>query len=81
MIGIYLSYFQLDYFEGMTREESMAIAKPLHDHLTQDKYCYHHDWQNGDLVIGDQWFGIHKRWPFEKITERLLHRSVFGYVD
>jgi len=79
--GIYLSYFQLDRFEGMTREESMAIAKPLHEHLTQDKYCYHHDWQNGDAVIGDQWFGIHKRWPFAKITERLLHRSVFGYVD
>jgi len=80
-LGIYHSFYQLERYDGMTREESLAIAKPLHDHLIQDKYCYHHDWQDGDVVIGDQWFGIHKRWAFEKIRDRLLHRMVFGYVD
>lgn len=80
-LGMYHSFFQLERYEGMTREESLLIARPLHDHLTQDKYCYHHDWQDGDVVIADQWFGIHKRWAFEKIQERLLHRMVFGYVD
>jgi alpha-ketoglutarate-dependent taurine dioxygenase len=79
--GIYHSHTQLENFEGMTREESLSLSEKLHNHLIQDKYCYHHDWQNGDIVIADQWFGIHKRWPFEKITERLLHRIVFGYVD
>ena len=80
-LGMYHSFYQLERYEGMTREESLAIAQPLHDHLIQDKYCYHHDWQDGDVVIADQWFGIHKRWPFEKIQERLLHRMVFGFRD
>jgi alpha-ketoglutarate-dependent taurine dioxygenase len=79
-LGIYHSHFQLERFDGMTKEESIPLSKKLQDHLTQDKYCYHHDWDDGDVVIGDQWFGIHKRWAFEKIQERLLHRSVFGYV-
>jgi alpha-ketoglutarate-dependent taurine dioxygenase len=78
--GMYHSFYQLERYEGMTREESLPLLKTLHDHIIQDKYCYHHNWQDGDIVIADQWFGIHKRWPFEKIQERLLHRMVFGYV-
>lgn len=79
-LGIYHSHLQLERFEGMTREESLPLSEKLQNFLTQDKYCYHHDWEDGDIVIADQWFGIHKRWRFEKIKERLLHRMVFGYV-
>ena len=35
---------------------------------------YHHDWQDGDVLLSEQWLGIHKRWKFEGIIERTLHR-------
>jgi alpha-ketoglutarate-dependent taurine dioxygenase len=79
--GLYLSLYQLESFVGMTKEESMAIAEPLFDFITQDKYCYHHDWQDGDVVLAEQWLGVHKRWPFEKIEQRLLHRAAFDFTD
>jgi alpha-ketoglutarate-dependent taurine dioxygenase len=65
----------------MTKEESKNLIDELADYTVQEKYCYHHDWQDGDLVISEQWLGIHKRWRFEKIATRLLHRAVFDFPD
>jgi len=79
--GLYFSLLQLERFEGMTREESMKIAEPLFEHTIQEKYCYHHDWEDGDIVISEQWLGIHKRWRFEQISTRVLHRMVFDFPD
>ena len=39
----------------------------------------HHDWEDGDLVISEQWLSIHKRWTFEKMDKRVLHRIAFDY--
>jgi alpha-ketoglutarate-dependent taurine dioxygenase len=61
----------------MTIEESRAIMDPLAELVTQPKYCYKHDWENGDMVIAEQWLGIHRRLPFEGIGKRLLHRAGF----
>jgi alpha-ketoglutarate-dependent taurine dioxygenase len=79
--GLYFSPLQLEKFVGMSREESLEIITPLFEHTTQEKYCYHHDWQDGDVIISDQWLGIHKRWRFEQISNRMLHRMVFDYPD
>lgn len=79
--GLYFSLLQLEKFVGMTREESLEIAKPLFEHTIQEKYCYHHDWEDGDIVISEQWLGIHKRWRFEQISTRVLHRMVFDFPD
>jgi alpha-ketoglutarate-dependent taurine dioxygenase len=79
--GLYFSLLQLERFVGMTREESLEIATPLFEHTIQDKYCYHHDWNDGDVIISEQWLGIHKRWRFEDIATRVLHRTVFDFPD
>jgi alpha-ketoglutarate-dependent taurine dioxygenase len=79
--GLYFSLLQLEKFEGMSREESLEIAKPLFEHTIQEKYCYHHDWEDGDIVLSEQWLGIHKRWRFEQIYTRVLHRMVFDFPD
>jgi alpha-ketoglutarate-dependent taurine dioxygenase len=78
--GLYFSFNQIHNFVGMSREESLDIIKPLAEHVTQEKYCYHHDWEDGDVVIGDNRFTLHKRWHCENINTRLLHRAVFGYI-
>jgi alpha-ketoglutarate-dependent taurine dioxygenase len=79
--GFFFPFLQVSRFAGMTREESKQIMDPLAEYVIQEKYCYHHDWEDGDIVISEQWLGIHKRWRFEKIYTRLLHRAVFDFTD
>lgn len=78
--GGFFPYLQIHAFKGMTREESKVILKMLKDHITQEKYCYHHNWQDGDMVICDQWHGLHKRQKCETISTRLLHRAMYDYI-
>lgn len=79
--GLLFPFLQLFYFTGMTEEESRKIIEPLAEYTTQDRYCYFHDWEDGDIVIADQFFGIHKRLEFEGMATRLLHRITFDYPD
>lgn len=79
--GLHLSLHQFERFEGMTREQSLEIAQPLFDFITQDKYCYYHEWEDGDVSLSDQWLGTHKRLKFEKMENRMVHRATFDYPD
>ncbi len=77
--GLFFPFLQFRNFVGLTENESRAIIEPLRDHVLQDKYCYHHDWQDGDVVIAEQWLGIHKRWKFDGMPNRVLHRVTFDF--
>ena len=77
--GLHFSLHQFEKFEGMTREESLEIAEPLFKFVTQDKYCYYHEWQDGDASMSDQWLGIHRRLHFEGMDNRVVHRATFNY--
>lgn len=79
--GFYFPFLQISGFEGLTDEESKNIINWLSEYTIQEKFCYHHDWEDGDVVIGEQWLGIHKRWPFKDIANRLLHRIAFDFPD
>lgn len=79
--GLHLSLHQFEKFEGMSRAESLAIAEPLFEFVIQDKYCYSHEWQDGDVSMSDQWFGVHKRLHFEDMDNRLVHRATFNYPE
>jgi len=77
--GLYFPFNQIHGFEGMTESKSKDLIKKISNHVTQEKYCYHHDWDDGDVVINDQRFGLHMRHRCEHISSRLLHRSLFDY--
>lgn len=79
--GLFFPFLQLFYFKGMSEEDSRKIIDPISKHITQDKYCYHHDWEDGDVVIAEQVLGIHKRWAFDSMSTRLLHRASFDFPD
>ena len=53
----------------------------LKEFIIREEYVYHHDWEDGDILIADQEIGIHKRWPFKEIEKRLLHRMAFEFPD
>lgn len=79
--GLHLSLHQFERFEGMTREQSLEIAESLFKFITQDKYCYYHEWLDGDVSYSDQWLGVHKRLEFNNMEERIVHRATFDYPD
>lgn len=72
--GFYFSPLQVFYFVGMSEDESRPILEKLRDHIVQERFMYHHDWRDNDLLLSEQWLGIHKRWKFEGIGQRTLHR-------
>lgn len=79
--GLFFPFLQFRNFVGYTEQESIEMLAPLRDHLLQDKYCYHHDWQDGDVILSEQWLGIHKRWKFDGMPTRVLHRIEVDFAN
>jgi taurine dioxygenase len=77
--GLFFPFLQFKNFVGLTEDESRTIVEELKAHVLQEKYIYHHDWQDGDVVIAEQWLGIHKRWKFDGMPDRILHRITFDF--
>jgi taurine dioxygenase len=77
--GLMFPYYQVFEFDGKRESEFKYLTKLLWDHCVNEKYMYHHDWNNGDIVLSDQWLTLHKRWAFEDMENRLLHRIAFDY--
>lgn len=79
--GLYFPYHQILEMQDTPQEECDALIEELRQHVVQDKYIYHHDWQNHDIVISEQWLSIHKRWYFENMEDRILHRIAYDYSN
>jgi alpha-ketoglutarate-dependent taurine dioxygenase len=77
--GLFFPFLQIHQIDGMTEEQSRQFIIKLRDHVLQEKYAYHHEWEDGDVVISEQWLGIHKRWEFKDIESRLLHRIALDF--
>lgn len=79
--GLFFPFLQIFGFKDKDAEYFESIMKRLTDHILQEKYVYHHDWTDGDVVISEQWLSIHKRWEFEGMDTRVLHRIAFNYYN
>jgi taurine dioxygenase len=77
--GLYFPFLQTFGMADTSEEEYQYIWNKLKNHVLQEKYMYHHDWNDGDVVISEQWLSIHKRWKFDQMEKRLLHRIAFDY--
>ena len=77
--GLYFPFLQIFGMVGKTQEEFEDIMAMLKDHVLQDYFRYDHHWEDGDVVISEQWLSIHKRWEFDNMAERVLHRIAFDY--
>jgi len=73
--GLYFPYLQV--FGGLDDE----LFDTLKNHILKDEFRYDHDWQDGDIVLSEQWLSIHKRWSFEEMEKRILHRIAFDYSN
>ena len=68
-----------DHIVGMRPDESRAVLDELVAWSTQERFCYTHDWQVGDLVIWDNTGMLHRALPYDPASERTMHRTtVYG---
>jgi len=80
--GLFLSFLQFGKFVGMSIEDSKTLLEKLKYTITHTKNVrYKHEWEDGDVVLADQWLGIHKRNEFEHIEKRMLHRATLDYSN
>ena len=79
--GIYFPMYHVHKIKELDENRSKEITNFLREFIVREEYVYHHDWEDGDILIADQEIGIHKRWPFKKMSERTLHRACFDYPD
>ncbi len=59
---------------GMPAKESAALIGRLRAWMTQPKYVYHHEWQMGDVLMWDNTGTLHRVLPYDKTSDRRLHR-------
>jgi len=77
--GMFFSFLQIHQILGFDKDKSNALIQKLRQHVEQEKYTYHHDWQDGDIVLSEQWLSIHKRWRCENIQNRVVHRIALNF--
>ena len=70
---------QIDYFDGLSIEESNRLKTQLAEEGLKEKYCYDHHWEDNDLIISNEKITIHKRLPFNKMEERVMHKGTVGF--
>lgn len=71
--GMFFPYYQFFGFKGVDKKLSDSITEKLYEHAYQEKYMYHHNYEDGDVILGDQWLTVHKRWAC-KLNERMIYR-------
>jgi taurine dioxygenase len=79
--GLYFPFLQVFGMKGIEQERYESLMERLKEVVLRPEFCYDHHWQDGDVVISEQWLSIHKRWAFDKMNERVLHRIAFNYEN
>ncbi len=73
--SLVLSTIHLIDMVGMPREEGDAILHELVDHTLDGRFTYQHDWEEGDLVLWDNWRTMHTARGTPPGVERVVHRT------
>ena len=72
--ALFSSAAYIQSFEGMSLEDSQALAMELYVHQTQEKFQYRHQWEKDMLVIWDNRSLLHSATGGFDGHDRLLHR-------
>ena len=70
-----ISPVQLINIVGMENAEGDALLQILVDHLLEPRFSYVHDWQEGDMVIWENWRCLHMAFGHAPDVSRLVHRT------
>ncbi|CAN5771656.1 TauD/TfdA family dioxygenase [soil metagenome] len=67
-----------DHIVGMDAAESRAVLDELLAWSTQERFCYAHEWQVGDVVIWDNTGMLHRALPYDPSSERTMRRTTIA---
>lgn len=62
---------------GWPDDEGRALLDELNRHATRADYVYRHQWREGDVVMWDNGFLLHRRDDFDARENRLMKRTTF----
>jgi taurine dioxygenase len=79
--GLYFPFLQMFGIDGMSDDLFFELIGEVKEHVLKPEFAYHHDWEDGDVVLSEQWLSIHKRWEFEGMPNRVLHRIACDYSN
>jgi alpha-ketoglutarate-dependent taurine dioxygenase len=80
--SLFFPFTQIHFIKDWDQIESRKFIDDLRDNYVLDeKFMYHHDWEDGDLVLAEQWSGVHKRWEFAHMDRRVLHRIATDFSN
>ena len=71
---LYTSIRRTSNFVGMNKEETQAVLDRLNKHFDRPGGHYRHNWQVGDVVIGDNYSVAHQATSTDPQFPRILHR-------
>lgn len=77
--GLFFPFLQIFGMKNVGPAYFEDLMDRLKEHVLKPEFCYDHEWQDGDVVISEQWLSIHKRWAFDKMDQRVLHRIAFDH--
>lgn len=70
-----LSTVHLIDMVGMDRTEGDPILEALVNHTLDGRFTYLHDWEEGDMVLWDNWRTMHTAWGSPPGHDRVVHRT------
>lgn len=79
LTGLFFPFYQIFEVVGWDKKASDELIDYLQQHILNEKYMHHLDWQVGDLNIAEQVLTIHKRWEFKDMDKRILWRIASGH--
>ncbi|MGD1840968.1 MAG: TauD/TfdA dioxygenase family protein [Thermonemataceae bacterium] len=73
--GFKNGFIKADSGDRISKDEAEAIHQFLNDHMWETDTYYEHSWQQGDLIIADNYAVAHFAKPNYSNTLRVLHRT------
>jgi alpha-ketoglutarate-dependent taurine dioxygenase len=67
-----------DHIVGMPPGESRALLDELLAWSTQERFCYSHDWAEGDAVIWNNTGMLHRALPYDPTSQRSMQRTTIA---
>ena len=60
---------------GMPRKEGDPLLERLVEHTLDDRFAYVHDWEEGDMILWDNWRTMHTARGAPPGYDRVVHRT------
>ncbi len=65
----------VDRIDGLPKAESDALLMELVAHVIRSEFAYLHQWQEGDMILWDNWRYMHSAPGVKPGAKRLIHRT------